>query len=158
MDCQAHHQTRNTGTYGARKPQGVEDIIEVAVDPDLYDTFINADISIWNEGEKNRGRVVKQARGNNGQLIGRRHLDRMFNPEMETREYIIEFEDRTSNRLMENIIARNIFSQVDAEGKRYTAIKEIVDHQKNLHAIDRDDGLIRPWSGQLRNKITKAGC
>ena len=62
------------------------------------------------------GRVVKQARGNDGQTIGRRHPDGMFNPDMGTQEYIIEFEDTTSDRLMENIFARNIFSQVDIEG------------------------------------------
>ena len=84
-------------------------------------------------------------------------MDGMFNPEMGTREYIIEFEDKTSDRLMEKIIPRNIFSQVDAEGKRYTAIKEIVDHRKNRHAINHDDGMIRNRSGQLRNKITTSG-
>ena len=46
---------------------------------------------------------------------------------------------------------------MDAEGKRYTAIKEIVDHQKNRHAIDRYDGMIRTRSGELRNKITTSG-
>ena len=60
-------------------------------------------------GEK-RGRVVKRARGNDVQPIGRRHPDWVFNPDMGTREYIIEFEERTGDRLMENIITRNIFS------------------------------------------------
>ena len=147
---------RGNPIWGEETPE-VEDIAEGAVYPDVYDTFLNAEISIWNEREEKRGRVVKCARGNDGQPIGRRHPDRMFNPEMGTREYIIEFEDGTSDRLMENIIARNIFSQVDAEGKRYTAIKEIVDHRKNRHTIDRDDGMIWTWSGQLRNKITTAG-
>ena len=46
---------------------------------------------------------------------------------------------------------------MDAEGKRYTAIKEIVDHQKNRHTIDRYDGMIRTRSGQFWNKITTSG-
>ena len=43
------------------------------------------------------GRVVKQARGNDGQPIGRHDQDGMFNPKMGTWEYIIKFEDRTSD-------------------------------------------------------------
>ena len=44
--------------WGKETPE-VEDIVEGAVDPDLYDTFINAEISIWNKGEEKSGRVVK---------------------------------------------------------------------------------------------------
>ena len=73
------------------------DIIEGTVDPDLYYTFINAEIIIWNEGGGKRGRVVKQARGNDGQPIGRHDQDGMFNPKMGTWEYIIKFEYRTSD-------------------------------------------------------------
>ena len=75
----------------------VEDIVKGTVDPDLYDKFINAEISIWNKGVEKSGHIVKQVRGNDGQLIGRRHLDGMFNPKMGTWEYIIEFEDGTSD-------------------------------------------------------------
>ena len=44
--------------WGEETPE-VEEIVKGAVDPDLYDTFINAEISIWNEGEGKCGRVVK---------------------------------------------------------------------------------------------------
>ena len=81
-----------------------------------------------NDGELRCGRVVKRARCNNGNLIGRRNPSARFNPELGTREYMVEFDNGAVDRFRENIIACNIFSKVGTDGHDKTIIKESVEH------------------------------
>jgi hypothetical protein len=52
-------------------------------DNDAYDRYLGAELSINREDGEIRGRVVKRARGNDGEFIGRSHN----NPLMDSREY-----------------------------------------------------------------------
>ena len=57
--------------WGANVPE-YEDIVDGAEDPEIFDEFINAEITMHNEGEPRRGKIVKRARGIDGNPIGRR--------------------------------------------------------------------------------------
>ena len=130
---------------------------EIAEDVDGYDEYINAEVSLWNEGELKRGRVVKRARDKSGNFIGKRNPTGSFNPELGTREYEIEFSDGSSDRLLENVIARNLFSQIDSEGRSMMIFKEIVDHSTDGRAVAKEDGWITRPSGTRTRKATTAG-
>ena len=50
---------------------------------------------------------------------------------MDTREYIVEFEDGAPDVYSANMIAENMYAQVDNEGKTFALMSEIVDHKSN---------------------------
>ena len=49
---------------------------------------------------------------------------------------------------MANLIAENLYSQMDAEGHSFPVIKEIINHHMDGHALSKDDGFIIMKSGQ----------
>ena len=72
----------------------------------------------------------------NSTLIGQAHK----NPLLDTRQYEVQLEDGTTDAYFANMIAENLYSQVDSEGKELLAFKEICDHRKNARAISIQDG------------------
>jgi hypothetical protein len=54
---------------------------------------------------------------------------------------------------MANLIAENLYAQVDTEGQQYQVMDEIIDHQTNGHAVSIDDAFITDkYSNQHRHK------
>ena len=96
---------------------------------------------------------MKRARGNNGEFIGRLHN----NPLMDSREYWIEFPDGDKEKYAANVIAENLYSQVDSEGRQHAVMKEIVDHRSNATAISKDDGFVISLGGKRTAKKTTRG-
>ena len=59
---------------------------------------------------------------------------------MDMREYEVEFIDGMTERYSANIVAENIYSQCDSEGKQYLVLKEIIDHKSDESALCVSDG------------------
>jgi hypothetical protein len=97
--------------------------------------------------------MIKRMQGLDGEPIGRAHA----NPLFDTREYEIEFTDGTTEKYQVNIIAENMFAQVDSEGNQYLLLQEITDHKKDNSAISISDGKISSANGQPKPKITTKG-
>jgi hypothetical protein len=95
--------------YGDMIQENRPDVDEV----EIYDGYVNAEIIIDRDGEPTRARVVKRARTDSGKPIGRSHR----NPLFDTREYDCILDDGTMERYTANIIAENLYSQVDSEGR-----------------------------------------
>jgi hypothetical protein len=79
---------------------------------ELMDKYVNAEL-IFNVGTGNerRGRVTKRAKGAYGETIGTAHT----NPLFDTREYVVEFTDGSVENYYANVIAENMFAQIDTE-------------------------------------------
>jgi hypothetical protein len=122
-------------------------------DVDTYDRYLNAEIMIERDGEPVRARVVKRARADTGAPIGRAHA----NPLFDTREYDCIFDDGTTDRYTANIIAENLYSQCDSEGRSFLVLKEIVDHAKDNSAIPISDGFMISYNGNRVPKKTTRG-
>ena len=58
---------------------------------------------------------------------------------------------------MVNLIAENLYSQVDAKGHTFSVIKEIIDHHKDGHALSKDNRYLVTKSGQWKRKCTTQG-
>ena len=56
-----------------------------------------------------------------------------------------------------NIIAENMFTQLDDEGNQYQHINKIMDHRKYNAAIPISDGMTRGHNGKESPKITTQG-
>jgi hypothetical protein len=116
-----------------------ERLEEDDIQSDAYDKYIGAELTVdFGTDGKRRATVKERVRDFEGNFIGRSNE----NPYLDTSEYIIKYEDGTSDRMFANAIAENIYSQVDDEGRHFVLLKEISDHRKNDDAITLSDGFV----------------
>ena len=57
--------------------------------------------------------------------------------------YEVEYPDGMTEQLADNIIAENVFSQVDSECHNYQVLTEVTDHKKDDISIAKMDGFIK---------------
>ena len=69
---------------------------------------------------------------------------------LDTRQYDVELEDDTMDRIFTNKIAANIYSQVDDEGQEIMAFREIIDHMvdEDIESSDSDKST-KGWQIQV---------
>ena len=75
----------------------------------------------------------------------------------DSREYEIELEDGTMDRIFANKIARNLYSQVDDKGREILVFKEIVGHRANKAAMTKENGLFEHASEHKKPMKIKHG-
>jgi hypothetical protein len=122
-------------------------------DYDAYDEYLTAEVLLPNGGEITKATVIARKRDRDGNPVGKRHE----NPLLDTREYEVEFPDGSSDVFTANLIAENMFSQVDAEGNSFSVMSEIIDHRKNGHAVSKDDGFVEMPNGTRKPRRTTQG-
>ena len=120
---------------------------------ETFDQYLNSEFMINQDGDAAIAKVVKRARDNQGNPIGKRHV----NPLLDTREYDCELEDGTTMRYHANVIAENIFAQCDDEGRRHAILDEIIDHKTDKRALQVDNGFISTKRGKRIPKKTTKG-
>ena len=76
---------------------------------------------------------------------------------MDSREYEVEFPDGSTDFVTANTIAENIYSQVDQEGNSFLIMDEIIDHKKDGHAVEKDDGDSVKLNGKSYKRKTTKG-
>jgi hypothetical protein len=86
--------------------------------PDSYDEYLTAQILLPVGSKMAKGQVTKRRRDHNGRPIGVRHS----NPILDTCEYEVQFPDGSTQSYLANVIAENLYSQVDAEGNQYAVM------------------------------------
>ena len=121
---------------------------------EVADKYLNVEL-ILDVGSANerQGRVAKRSRVLDGKAVGRVHA----NPFFDTRQYEIEFTDGPVDKYTENLIAENIFAQVDDEGNQYLLMNKNTDHRKDNADIPIYDGIMRGHNGNESPKITTRG-
>ncbi len=72
-----------------------------------------------------KGHVKSCKRDADGNPIGRADA----NPILNTREYIMEFEDGNEAELTANLIASTMYAQCDPDGNQYVLLDSLVDHR-----------------------------
>ena len=77
------------------------------------------------------GTIVKRAKGTSGESIGRAHA----NPLFDTREYVVEFTDGSTENYFAKLIAECMYAQIDTAGNQYQLLSEITDHRSDKSAI-----------------------
>ena len=134
---------------------GKEDLPELADAEDLdLNKYISAKVMLPRGGHTfASGRVVRRARDENGELIGKEHS----NPLLDSSVYEVEFEDGSVERYHANIIAEHIYSQIDGDGYGMALLDEIIDHKCDDTAVKRKDGFVRGPNGSRVPKQTTKG-
>jgi len=121
--------------------------------PDSYDELIGAEVLFPQGDGRIQGRVTKRAKSEDGTPIGKRNKNYL----LDTRKYEVQLSDGTTQEYFANVIAENMFSQTDSEGRQYLLMKEITDHKTDGTAITQANGLITLRSGRTVKKKTTKG-
>ena len=91
-----------------------------------------------------KGRVAMHKRDNAGNPIGLANA----NPILDTRSYIVHFDDGDQTELTANMIAESLYSQCDPDGHEYVLLDEIVDHRRTDSAIKLADQKVVRANGK----------
>ena len=119
----------------------------------VTDLLINAEV-LLPQGEKMQSaKVSRRVKDSNGKLIGS-HDD---NPMLNTSLYEVKFPDGAVKEYAANIIAENMYAQVDANGQTHTLLESIIDYAKDGHALTRDNMHVMSKSGTKRVRETTIG-
>ena len=105
----------------------VEETDEADLHGEGYDEYVGAQIQVEMGGEQMFGTVEKRQKGLDGKPVGKFNR----NPKFDTRTYQVSFPGGVIQEYTANLVAENLYSQLDTEGKRYVVIQEIVGHRKN---------------------------
>jgi Reverse transcriptase (RNA-dependent DNA polymerase) len=121
---------------------------------EIMDKYLNTELIFdMGTGAERRGRVIKRAKGTTGQPIGRSHA----NPLFDTREYVVEFTDGSTENYFANVIAENMYAQVDDEGRQYQLLDDIADHRSDGTALRIENGFTVSKNGNRVPKQTTRG-
>ena len=103
--------------------------------------------------------MLKRARDNDENVIGRANE----NPILDTRGYVVEFEDGEQAELSANIIAHSMYAQCDPDGNQYVMFDLIVDFRRSTTALcyteqkvfmaDGRSFIRRTTTGAARSKL-----
>ena len=126
---------------------------EIDYTPDTMDPYVGAEVRLPHGDGYMTAKVLKRARGTDGNPIGRSHS----NPILDTRLYDVERADGTRQEIQANVISENLFSQADSEGRQYVLLDEIVSHKSDGTAIQKGDEFIQIPNREPRRKITTRG-
>ena len=107
----AHGDGSNTPSdvdYSSMRPE--ERPEQDYMDYEDYDKYIGAVVMMDVPGERLRRATVKRrVKNNDGTSAGTHHR----NPLMDTREYELEYDDGTHDHYFANVIAENLYSQIE---------------------------------------------
>ena len=119
-----------------------------------YDLYIDAEVMLPRDGKYlEAARVIGQAKDKNGKNYGTYNQ----NPVLNTKVYNVMFPDGTVTPYAANIIAENIYSQIDEEGHRYQLMDYIMDHRKDGTAIPISEGYVVAKNGNRVKRQTTKG-
>ena len=114
------------------------------VTPEMGDNYIGAKIMTPRGGVLSRGRVVRSKRDGNGNPVGRSHT----NPVLDTRSYIVEFDDNDQTELTANLISELMYAQCDPDGNQYLLLADIIDNWNMDNAIKLADQKVVGANGR----------
>jgi hypothetical protein len=113
------------------------------------DKYLNMELRMGAGMDDERwGRVIKRAKSIGGEPVGRDHA----NPFFDTRQYKVKFTNGTVERYAVNVIAKNMYAQVNDEGNMFQLFDEIMDHKKDDMAIEIANGTVTTSSGNVKPK------
>lgn len=119
----------------------------------LTDLLIHAEVHLPQGEEMQRAKVIRRSKNENGEIVGAYNE----NPILNTLVYDVEFPDGDVREYSANIIAENMYAQVDADGFSHMLLDYIADYKKDGNAIDKADSYVITKSGRRRLRKSTNG-
>ena len=126
---------------------------EQEVTPEAGDNYVSANVLLPRGDTLARGRVIGRKRDTDGNPIGRAHS----NPILDTREYMVEFEDGDVSELTANVIAQSMYEMCDENGDHVLILDTMIDHRKNDAAVSLADQKFVDSNGREQIRRTTKG-
>jgi len=96
------------------------DYSDAEITPEIGDNDLSAEIMLPRGRTMVKGRVAVHKRDRDGNPIGLANA----NPILDTRSYIVYFDDGNQTELTANMIAESMYSQCDPDGHEYVLLDE----------------------------------
>ena len=122
-------------------------------DDDMYDALVNAEVILPHQDKQHHAVVLGRHKLTDGSAVGRNDV----NPMLSTAVYDVRFPDGAIKQYAANIIAENLYSQVDLDGHEVLVLDSIIDHRKNSDAVLKKDQYFYTNTGQRRLRQTTKG-
>ena len=114
--------------------KNIEEIDQI---PDL-DQYLTAEVLLLQNGEYMQAAgVISRAKDDDDNAIAEYNR----NPILDGRAYDVMFPDGAVQQYSANVIAQNLYSQVDEEDYRYQLLAGILTHRKNEQAVEKENAL-----------------
>jgi hypothetical protein len=121
--------------------------------PKIRDNYLSAELMLPKGGVMVKGHVTGRKHDWDGNPIG--HAN--DNPNLDTRSYIVNFDDGDQTKLTANMIAESLNLQCNPGGNQYVLLEEIVDHQRLPAAVELSDQKIICANGKTYLKRSTIG-
>ena len=111
----------------------------------LYNVMLNVELNLYKDG------ILRQ-----GQVIGRSKVESKdegeYNPNilLNSKLYDVAFDDDDVRQYLANVIAQNMFQQVDKDGYSLTTFNSIINHHKSEDALNKENNMVTTKSGRSR--------
>ena len=119
----------------------------------ITDHWVNNEVCLPQGEKHSMAKVKSRSKDADGNIIGQYN----DNPFLNTMVYDVEFPDGTIKEYAANIIAENMFAQVDPQGRSHAILDCILDFKKDKTALHKDDMYITTKSGQRRMRQSTLG-
>ena len=119
----------------------------------ITDQYISTELNLSQGDIMRNAKVIRWFKDGNGETVGAYDKNLFLN----TIVYDVQFPDGEIKEYVVNVIAENMYSQVDTDGYRYQILDCITDHRKNKNALEKDELYITTKSGHRRMRQTMAG-
>jgi len=123
------------------------------LDHDAYDKYISAEVILPKGDAFLLGKVVGRKRDAEDNLIGTAHS----NPIFDTRLYQVQFPEGQVEEYSANVIAQNLYSQLDSEGHHFVLLEDIIDYEKNEDAVPYENRFMISNNGNIHKRCTTKG-
>ena len=130
-----------------------EDHEEIHVDQPMTDPIINSEVHLPQGEEMKAARITGRSRNEKGEIVGTYNE----NPILNTLTYDVEFPDGEIREYGANIIAENMFSQIDNNGHYSTKLNSIITYKRNDKAVHKNDKYFITKRGRKHLRKTTDG-
>jgi hypothetical protein len=91
---------------------------------EIGDNYFSTELVLPKGGVMVKGRMTACKRDRDGNPVGRTN----DNPILDTRSYIVDFDDGDQTELTANMIAESLYLQCDPDGNQFVVLEAIVNH------------------------------
>jgi plasmid maintenance system killer protein len=118
-----------------------------------YDKYIASEVLLPQGDTMVLGKVVSRKRDADGNPIG----VASNNPIFGTRLHQVQFRTGHVEVFSANVIAQNIYSQLDSEGHRHLMLEAIIDYRKDENAVPMEERFVVANNGNIHNRRITQG-
>jgi hypothetical protein len=97
---------------------------DAEITPEKGDIYSSAELMLPKGGVMVKGPMTVRKHDQDSKPVGRAN----HNPILDTRTYIVNFDDGDQAELTANMIAESLYLQFDPDGNQYVLLEEIVNH------------------------------